>query len=227
MATSGDYRIFFEHDGQRYWHEIDPATGAPMRHGLASVSVVAPDCAFADAMATALIVLGPDKGYALAVARTSPPTSSSASGGRRADRQTPAFAALGGTPFTGAAIGWLPSVVAVVPRGDNIIFAVAFAAMAIRPWCRGAAWRLLRRARRDRPGGRAPVLLHVPQPEQGRRDEAIRDRRREAVPRIAARAGPLPRQCSRCLDLRTASGSSRRAPGPRTLFALRRSCQKR
>ena len=66
MATSGDYRIFFEQDGRRYSHEIDPATGAPADHRLASVTVVAADCAYADAMATALFVLGPDRGFTLA-----------------------------------------------------------------------------------------------------------------------------------------------------------------
>jgi FAD:protein FMN transferase len=66
MATSGDYRIFFMHDGRRYSHEIDPASGAPITHGLASVSVVADDCMAADALATALIVLGPERGFALA-----------------------------------------------------------------------------------------------------------------------------------------------------------------
>ncbi len=69
LATSGDYRIFFEADGTRYCHEIDPATAQPIAHGLASTSVVAADCAFADAMATALIVMGPERGYALAVER--------------------------------------------------------------------------------------------------------------------------------------------------------------
>jgi FAD:protein FMN transferase len=66
MATSGDYRIFFMHDGRRYSHEIDPASGAPITHGLASVTVVADDCMAADALATALIVLGPERGFALA-----------------------------------------------------------------------------------------------------------------------------------------------------------------
>jgi thiamine biosynthesis lipoprotein len=69
MATSGDYRIFFEQDGRRYSHEIDPSTGAPATHRLASVSVVAADCAYADAMATALYVLGPQRGHALATER--------------------------------------------------------------------------------------------------------------------------------------------------------------
>lgn len=66
MATSGDYRIYYEHDGRRYSHEIDPRTGAPISHGLASVTVVAADCMQADALATALIVLGPQAGWDLA-----------------------------------------------------------------------------------------------------------------------------------------------------------------
>jgi thiamine biosynthesis lipoprotein len=66
MATSGDYRIYFEHGGRRYSHEIDPRTAAPIAHGLASVTVVADDCMAADALATALIVLGPEAGWAMA-----------------------------------------------------------------------------------------------------------------------------------------------------------------
>ena len=66
MATSGDYRIYFEQAGRRYSHEIDPHTAAPIAHGLASVTVVADDCMTADALATALIVLGPQAGWALA-----------------------------------------------------------------------------------------------------------------------------------------------------------------
>lgn len=66
LATSGDYRIWFERDGTRYSHEIDPATARPVSHGLASVSVAARDCGYADAMATALFVLGPERGVALA-----------------------------------------------------------------------------------------------------------------------------------------------------------------
>lgn len=66
MATSGDYRIYFEQQGRRYSHEIDPRTAAPIAHGLASVTVIADDCVLADALATALIVLGPQQGWALA-----------------------------------------------------------------------------------------------------------------------------------------------------------------
>ena len=66
MATSGDYRNFFEIDGQRYSHAIDPDTGRPVRHTLASVTVLADNCMLADGWATALLVLGPDAGRALA-----------------------------------------------------------------------------------------------------------------------------------------------------------------
>ena len=97
MATSGDYRIYFERDGARYCHEIDPATGCPIRHGLASVTVVAPDCGYADAMATALIVKGPDAGYSLAASRNIAAhfIVREENGGLR-EFATPAFAALGG-----------------------------------------------------------------------------------------------------------------------------------
>ena len=66
MATSGDYRNFFEHDGRFYSHTIDPRTGYPVTHSGASVTVVADTAAFADAAATALLVLGPDAGMQLA-----------------------------------------------------------------------------------------------------------------------------------------------------------------
>jgi len=66
MATSGDYRNYFEADGVRYSHMIDPRTGRPIAHRLASVTVLDPSCMRADAWATALTVLGPEEGYALA-----------------------------------------------------------------------------------------------------------------------------------------------------------------
>jgi thiamine biosynthesis lipoprotein len=66
IATSGDYRFYVEHAGRRYAHAIDPATAAPVAHGLASVSVIAADAMRADALATALLVLGPERGMALA-----------------------------------------------------------------------------------------------------------------------------------------------------------------
>lgn len=61
IATSGDYRNFFEWKGQRYSHTIDPNTGFPVEHNLASVTVLAETAANADAWATALLAAGPDR----------------------------------------------------------------------------------------------------------------------------------------------------------------------
>jgi FAD:protein FMN transferase len=66
VATSGDYRNFYEHDGQRYSHTIDPRTGRPVTHDLTGVTVITESTAYADAMATALLVLGPEEGRELA-----------------------------------------------------------------------------------------------------------------------------------------------------------------
>ena len=66
MATSGDYRNFFERDGRRYSHVIDPRNGRPISHELVSVTVLHPSTMLADAWATALLVLGPETGYELA-----------------------------------------------------------------------------------------------------------------------------------------------------------------
>ena len=62
LATSGNYRNFYVEDGQRYSHTIDPVSGKPIRHKLASVTVLARTCARADALATTLMVLGEEKG---------------------------------------------------------------------------------------------------------------------------------------------------------------------
>lgn len=66
VATSGDYRNFFELDGVRYSHSIDPRSGRPVRHQLVSVTVVHESAALADAWATALTVLGPEQGFSTA-----------------------------------------------------------------------------------------------------------------------------------------------------------------
>jgi thiamine biosynthesis lipoprotein len=66
LATSGDYRNFFERDGVRISHTIDPRNGRPISHDLASVSVIHASCMTADALATALGVLGPEEGFELA-----------------------------------------------------------------------------------------------------------------------------------------------------------------
>ena len=65
LATSGNYHNYFEIDGIRYSHTIDPSTGFPVTHDIVSVSVVAKNCATADAYATALMVLDIDKGMKL------------------------------------------------------------------------------------------------------------------------------------------------------------------
>lgn len=66
VATSGDYRHWVEVQGRRLSHTIDPVRGAPLLESPASVTVIAPTCGEADAWATALMVLGPDKGGELA-----------------------------------------------------------------------------------------------------------------------------------------------------------------
>jgi thiamine biosynthesis lipoprotein len=66
LATSGDYRNFVVRDGVRVSHTIDPRLGRPISHNLASVSVIHSSCMTADALATALDVLGPEEGMALA-----------------------------------------------------------------------------------------------------------------------------------------------------------------
>jgi len=66
MATSGDYKNFFEQDGVRYSHIIDPTTGRPITHRTTSVTVLAENAMMADAWATAMLALGQEKGMELA-----------------------------------------------------------------------------------------------------------------------------------------------------------------
>lgn len=65
LATSGNYRNYYEVDSVRYSHTIDPRTGYPVQHGLLSATVVANDCMTADAYATALMVLGTEEAIQL------------------------------------------------------------------------------------------------------------------------------------------------------------------
>ncbi len=67
LSTSGDTNNFFEHDGRRYGHIIDPRTGRPVSGTLATVSVINTSCAQSSALATALFVLGAEEGYNFAV----------------------------------------------------------------------------------------------------------------------------------------------------------------
>lgn len=66
LSTAGSYRNYYELDGQRYSHIIDPATGAPVTHKLVSASVMANTALEADALDTALMVMGPDQAMAFA-----------------------------------------------------------------------------------------------------------------------------------------------------------------
>ncbi|MBF0462536.1 MAG: FAD:protein FMN transferase [Magnetococcales bacterium] len=65
LATSGDYERFFLYEGKRYHHIMDPTTANPAYAGLISVSVQAAESTLADSLATAIFVLGPEKGLAL------------------------------------------------------------------------------------------------------------------------------------------------------------------
>ncbi len=66
VSTSGDYRNYFERDGKRYSHTLDPQTGAPIEHRLAAVTVIDPSALRADGLSTVLMVLGPERGLAYA-----------------------------------------------------------------------------------------------------------------------------------------------------------------
>lgn len=65
FATSGDYRNFFVLNGVRYSHVIDPRTGYPVANGVVSASIIAPNCTIADGLATAVMVMGAEKGLQL------------------------------------------------------------------------------------------------------------------------------------------------------------------
>ncbi len=66
LATSGNYRNFYEEDGKKYAHTIDPKTGYPVQHSLLSATVLANDCMTADALATAFMVIGVETSIELA-----------------------------------------------------------------------------------------------------------------------------------------------------------------
>jgi thiamine biosynthesis lipoprotein len=100
VATAGDYRsAWTDAEGRRRSHIIDPRTGEPIAHGLASASVVDGDGARADALATALLVLGPDEGRALAAReRLAARLVRREADGTYTEWSTPAFEALVSPP---------------------------------------------------------------------------------------------------------------------------------
>ncbi len=94
ISTSGDYREFRIIDGRRVSHTIDPRSGRPVAHALASVSVVHESVMLADGYATALMVLGPEEGYELAERLGLPVLFVSRSNDGFTMRATPSFARL-------------------------------------------------------------------------------------------------------------------------------------
>jgi thiamine biosynthesis lipoprotein len=96
VATSGDYRkAWTDGQGRRRSHIIDPRTGEPISHGLASATVIDPDGAWADALATGLLVLGPEAARVLAVReRLAARLVLRQADGAYAEWSTPAFEAL-------------------------------------------------------------------------------------------------------------------------------------
>ena len=94
LATSGNYRNFREIEGQRYGHTLDPRTGAPVMHRLAAVTVLHEDAVWADAYATALMVLGPESGTDLASNLGIAARFVLRNGGRTVIYETPAYARI-------------------------------------------------------------------------------------------------------------------------------------
>ncbi|WP_050479645.1 FAD:protein FMN transferase [Herbaspirillum rhizosphaerae] len=94
LATSGDYRRYFDDGERRYSHTIDPRTAQPVAHALASVAVLHADCMTADAWATALMVLGDEEGLALALSNGVAALFISRDGEGFRERLTPAMQAM-------------------------------------------------------------------------------------------------------------------------------------
>jgi thiamine biosynthesis lipoprotein len=94
MATSGDYRRVFSHEGRRYPHTLDGRTGRPVDNGLASVTVVHPSAMKADAYATALTVMGPTEGLEFATAYRLAAHFVARTPDGPVERMTPLFAAM-------------------------------------------------------------------------------------------------------------------------------------
>jgi thiamine biosynthesis lipoprotein len=95
IATSGDYRHYFESGGRLFSHHIDPRTGYPVAHRVASVSIIANDCMHADPLGTTMTVLGPEEGMAYAKRRgIAVLFILYGADGRFEERMSPAFMAL-------------------------------------------------------------------------------------------------------------------------------------
>lgn len=91
VSTSGNYRNFVEIDGKNYSHLIDPRTGRPIDHAGISVSVIHSDPVLADGWSTALMVLGPEKGYEKAIKKNIAALFIYRENGELKSKQTPGF----------------------------------------------------------------------------------------------------------------------------------------
>ncbi len=94
ISTSGDYRNYYEENGRRYSHTLDPRTAAPITHRLAAVTVVHPQATWADGLSTLLMVLGPEQGEAFARSHDLAAFFVIHEGEAFVTRSTPAFDAL-------------------------------------------------------------------------------------------------------------------------------------
>lgn len=94
ISTSGDYRNYFEQDGQRYSHTFDPLNGKPVMQSLAAVTVLHPSAAWADGLSTVLLVKGSDAGWDYALAADLPALFVIREGDAFVSRSTPRFKAL-------------------------------------------------------------------------------------------------------------------------------------
>ncbi|MBV2131334.1 FAD:protein FMN transferase [Pseudomonas sp. MAP12] len=94
VSTSGDYRNYFEENGRRYSHTLDPRTGAPIAHKLAAVTVLHPKALLADGLSTLLMVLGPEEGVVWAERQGIAAFFVTREGDGYVTRATKAFAAL-------------------------------------------------------------------------------------------------------------------------------------
>ena len=98
IGASGDYRAYFEAGGVHYAHTLDTRSGRPVTHALASATVIAEDCLHADALAGALMVLGPDAGLRHALEKNIAALLIIRDGDGFIRRETPAFTALRSSP---------------------------------------------------------------------------------------------------------------------------------
>lgn len=94
VASSGDYRRYFEYEGQRYAHTLDPRIGRPVTHALAAVTVIHAECMHADALATVLGVLAPEEALDYAGRRGVAARLVLRKGNVFEERMSPAFKAL-------------------------------------------------------------------------------------------------------------------------------------